>query len=213
MGEVMLSVELAGANHARRQAFHQALQGRRWEPVADLAGVYVCHFEHGFIGEVRRIVHQDVFAAGQRSRVQRWRAAHVWSAAGHERLDDLQREDERASIRRAGRAREVWTDGGEPVGPIADVLLVLSPPKNPRPVADALAARGWQRVPDFAATFRHRFDLGMFEPLGPRIAADVRAAGPTSGLGAWAASTFDCERIQGPPQPREVRTLPWDTER
>lgn len=219
MGEVMLSTELPGSDAAGRSRFERALASRRWEPVRGHAGLFVCHFEHGFIAEVRRIVHQDLIAAVASARCPRFRAAHVWSAPGHVSLSAGTAPGLGTPGTRT--ARRVWTDGGEPVGPVADVLLRASldraDPGAAAAFLRALGRRGWIAIEGLPLTLRHPFDLGMFEPIASRVAEDLNYAAAPSGRSDWRAvfaqSTWDHTRLEGPPPAREIRPLPWDRDR
>ncbi|MBX3271179.1 MAG: hypothetical protein KF729_13010 [Sandaracinaceae bacterium] len=210
MGEVLLSVDVGDASPASARAFADALGRRRYRRVEGVPGAYACHFEHGFVDEVRRIVAHDLRAAAEEASVSAWRAAHAWSAAGHA----LARAADVAPRAEGDAGGAPWADGAAPVGPLADVLLLLGvAPQDEAPLARALVARGWARADGLGAALVHRYDLGMFAPLEARVRRDVVAAAAEARVAAWAAawcaSSFEHTVVEGEPA-RVARRLPWD---
>ena len=204
MGEVLLSVDVGDASPERARAFAAALARRRYRGVRGVPGAYACHFEHGFVDEVRRIVAHDLRASGEEAGVEGWRAAHAWSALGARRVRATGPAGRRAG-RRGGRGRgpeaapPPWAVRPEPVGPLADVMVALSLSRpDAEPLVRALEARGWERADDVAGVLVRRYDLGMFDPLEERVRRDLRAAAAQAGrrewTAAWCASTPPCHR-------------------
>ena len=216
MGEVLLSIELEDADEARRRAFDDALAERRWRATDSIPSTFTCYFENGFMDQVRRIVAADVLESARRADIGRWHAAHVWSATEH---TVLRSSDPTSPSGGAARGRgTIWTDGGDPVGPVADVMISVALPEaddaKSRAFEEALTALHWRPLPPLRLAFVHQLDLGMFEPIGARVVEDLRAAAQLAGLdewqAVWSASTWEHTRLEGPPPPRKMRALPWD---
>lgn len=218
MGEVLLVTQLHDADEEERRAFADALGDRRWHPIAELPSSFACHFEGGFMDQVRRIVSADVHEAARRAGVGRWHAAHVWSAT--EPTIVRASEVTMAPPRATAPGGATWTDGGAPVGPVADVLITVAiddPDADERAFAEALVELRWRSLAPLELSFVHSYDLGMFQPIEQRVLHDLCAAAERSKVGAWraawSASTWEHTQIDGPRPPRTVRPLPWDENR
>ncbi len=211
MGEVMLTVELEDA--AARRALAAALAERRWAPIEGIESTFHCHFENGFIDEVRRIVAEDVRASAQQAGPKtKWRAAHVWSAVSHRVLSAGAPVDPAPE----GRA-DVWCDGERPVGPTAEVMVALARGERTAAWRDALTTLSWRPIAGVPSALTHAFDLAMFAPIEPLVRRDLDRAARTAGVAewraAWSQSTWEHALIEGPLPARDVRPLPWDPKR
>jgi len=202
MAEVMLTLRIEP--ESGRDAFSAGLDARRWRAMPGLARTWTCYFEGAFAKQIARIVDHDVRVAAEHAGVERWTGVASLGAVAATRV--------RAPADAEPRpAREVWADGGEPVGPAGEVVLTLD--RATPALAAALAARHWTRLGDLPSTWAHAFDLGMFGSVEAIVAGELAAVTAAADLhdwrGAWCLATWGHRDVRSPPPPTKGPYSDW----